>query len=282
MLFDKHGLSAWISDLNGDELPEYEIQEISDDTIQCWIPSTNGTNFKIQWEITKNPHPKHDLCTTPYLDGTRMTGTVWNKHTSTGEHYRQSTGNSTARLFEFGQRVLTDDDKYSKPDKSSLKNLNTIKLTFEWGRQGKTNPRTTFYTPDEPAPIHEKAAKKGHSGAAKLGKTIVSSSTSEPNSVEFKYSKTVKPITFVFCYAPEDWLLAREIIPQSPEPDSHGNQGAVKRERSVTPEIVDIDELETDDEIQIIKHMIPAPVAGNKRQRTSGAEAVVRPKDEED
>ncbi|CAE6436451.1 unnamed protein product [Rhizoctonia solani] len=282
MLFDKHGLSAWITDSNDNELPEYQVQETSDDTVQCWIPSTDGNNFKIQWEILENPHPKLDLCTTTYLDGVRMTGKVWGKRTSTGEHDKQSTGNSTARLYEFGQRALTDDDNYSKPDQSLLKSLNTIRLTFEWGRQGKSQPRTTFYTPQELEAIHEKAAKKGHSGAAKLGKIVVSDSTSA-NSIEFTYSKVITPITFVFCYAPENWLCARDIIPHSPEPDSQDNHSTLKRERSVTPEVVDIDELETDDdEIQIIKHMIPAPEASKKRQRISRAEEVVRAKDEED
>jgi hypothetical protein len=49
-------------------------------------------------------------------------------------------------------------------------------------------------------------------------------------------------------------LRARDIIPHVPEPETYGG---LKRERSATPEIVDVDQLETDDdEIQIIKHMV--------------------------
>ncbi|KAF8689759.1 hypothetical protein RHS03_09039, partial [Rhizoctonia solani] len=279
MLFDKYGLSAWITNSEGDELPEYQVQETSDDTIQCWIPSTNGTNFKIEWKILKNPHPKLDIRTTPYLDGVRLRGTAWGK-SAFGKHDRQSIGHSTAQLYEFGERVLTDNDNYLKPDQSILESMNTIKLTLHWGQQSKSRPTRSFCKPQELAPVHEKAAKKGHSGAAKLGKTVVFDSTAE-GSVTFEPSKSIKPLNFVFCYAPEDWLRAREIIPHSPEPDSQDNQSTLKRERSATPEIIDIDELETDDdEIQIIKHMIPAPVA-NKRQRTTGEKDNVRPKDED-
>ncbi|KAG8688389.1 hypothetical protein FRC11_005502 [Ceratobasidium sp. 423] len=281
MLFEKHGLSVWITDSNNNKLLEYQLQEISDDAIQCWIPSTDGSNFQIKWKMIKNPHPRYDLRTVPYLDGVRMTGTIWSKEDlikgCSGTHDMQYTGTSTARLYEFGKRTLTDRDDCPKPDQSLLKDLNTIKLIFDWGREGKPKPPRSFYDPRELGPIHEKAAKKGHSGAAKLGKTI----TVRPNSstIPFTGSENIKPVTFVFCYAPEDWLQARDIIPRSPEPESQRPQ---KRARSTTPDVVDVDELETDDdEIQIVKHMIPAPATGNKRKRTEGRENAPRPKKEE-
>ncbi|CAE6436446.1 unnamed protein product [Rhizoctonia solani] len=285
MRFEKHGLSVWITDSEDNELTEYQVQEGSDNTIQCWIPSTNGSSFKILWKILRNPHPELDLRSTPYLDGVRMTASVWSKgrvfNGNSGKHYQERTGVSTARLYEFGRRTLTDNDDCPNSNQSLLKNLNTIKLIFDWGQKGKGKPRERFHVPQELGPIHEKAAKKGHSGAAKLGQTINVSNTCRE--VSFKGSKMIKPITFVFCYAPEDWLQARDIIPRSPESDSQDTKVNLKRERSATPEIVDVDELETDDdEIQIIKHMIPAPESGNKRRKTSGTESDIRPKDEGD
>ncbi|KAJ1310814.1 hypothetical protein OPQ81_009334 [Rhizoctonia solani] len=87
----------------------------------------------------------------------------------------------------------------------------------------------------------------------------------------------------MFCYAPEDWLRAREIIPRSPEPEFRDDKRTMKRERTTTPDIIDIDDLETDDdEIQIVKHMIPAPVPPNKRQRTLGQTGTNGTKKEED
>ncbi|CAE6526101.1 unnamed protein product [Rhizoctonia solani] len=283
MIFERLGLSVCIKNSNGDELPEYQVQETADDTIQCWVPSTPGVNFQLHWEVTDNPHPGRDLRTVPFLDGVQMRAKVTRKsvlaNRFNGKHYKHQTGTSTARLYEFGTRVLTDSDDCVKPDQLVLKSLNTIKLVFEWGRRGESAPGS-FSVPQEIGPIHEKAAKKSHSGAAKLGKTI---NVASPNTVYFTTSATVKPIAFVFCYAPEGWLRARGIIPRSPEPEPQGTQDAPKRERSITPDIIDVDDLETDDdEVQIVKHMIPATLTNNKRQRTEKYNSIGKTKAEED
>ncbi|KAG8688390.1 hypothetical protein FRC11_005503 [Ceratobasidium sp. 423] len=283
MIFDKHGFSVWILDSGGNELPEYQVQEIGDDTIQCWIPSTEGTNFKILWKVVKNFHPGYDLRTVPFLDGVRMSGTVSGKHLIvkdfSGQHFRQRTGASAARLYEFGRRALTDSDDCGQLDQSLLNSLNTVKLVVDRGRRGTSAPRKTFHVPQEIGAVNEKAVKKGHSGAAKLGTTI---SVSTSSGIGFAPSKETKPITFVFCYAPEDWLRARDIVPRGPGADSQGDRSTLKRERSVTPDIIDIDDLETDDEgIHIVKHMVPAPANNNKKQRTRGQADSTRLKTEE-
>ncbi|KEP54986.1 hypothetical protein V565_009760 [Rhizoctonia solani 123E] len=289
MIFKKHGLSVWITDSDKNELPEHLLQEISDNTIQCWIPSRDGVNFQIQWKLMQKLHPEYDIGVTPYLDGVRMTGMVRPKERLfegySTKHSKERTGSFTARLYEFGNRTLTDDDDCLKPPQSLLENLNTIKLTFEWGHREGTSlqPRKTFHVPHELGPIHEKAAKKGHSGAAKLGKTVTTSTIS--NDVRFVEFKGIKPVSFVFRYAPEGThsMRARGIIPRSPEPEPQGTHIVLKRERSITPNILDVDELETDDdEIQIVKHMVPAPAISNKRQRTSGSGSAVKIKNEGD
>ncbi|CUA73665.1 hypothetical protein RSOLAG22IIIB_01194 [Rhizoctonia solani] len=282
MIFEKHGLLAEILDPESKALSEYQVEKTADDTIQCWVPSTEGNNFKIRWKIVKLLHPGHDLRTDPFLDGVQMRGAATYKRLLVEgysyQHYEQPIGTTTARLYEFGKRTLTDSNDYAKPDESIIKNLNTIKLKFTWGNTGKLVPYVCS-APQEIELIHEKAAKKGHSGAAKLGKTIT---IPTPASVDFAPDKAIKPITFVFNYAPEDWLRARDIIPGGPETISQDNQGILKRERSTTPEIIDIDDLETDDdEIQIIKHMIPAPAPNNKRQRVERRDEA-RPKKEEE
>ncbi|CAE6405024.1 unnamed protein product [Rhizoctonia solani] len=192
--------------------------------------------------------------------------------------HREYTGVSTARPYEFGKRTLTDNDDCSSTDRSLLKSLNTIKLIFDWGSKGKLKLKKTFRAPRELGPVHEKEAKKGHSGAAKLGRTI--SVSSAPRNVDFQRSKSIEPVTFVFCYGPEEWLRARDIIPHVPEPETYGG---LKRERSATPEIVDVDQLETDDdEIQIIKHMVPASTSYNKKQKISTTASMIKLKVEED
>ncbi|KDN34303.1 hypothetical protein RSAG8_12597, partial [Rhizoctonia solani AG-8 WAC10335] len=285
MIFEKMGLSAWVTDSNGNQLSEYQVQETADDTIQCWIPSTQGTNFEIHYHVRHNPHPKSDLCFVPFLDGVQMSGfapsNAYLSEQPIGKLYRHRIGNASARLYEFGTRMFTDRDDVAKPDQTVLKSLNTIKLVFEWGHRGNISEIWDgFHDHREIGPIHEKAAKKGHSGAAKLGKTINLTTSS---TVHFATHKHIKPVTFIFCYAPEDWLRARDIVPRSPEPEPQEARGTQKRERSATPSVVDIDELETDDdEIQIVKHMIPASVTNNKRQRTEKRGSIPRPKNEED
>ncbi|KAG8688388.1 hypothetical protein FRC11_005501 [Ceratobasidium sp. 423] len=174
MLFEKHGLVAQIVDSDDNELPGYQVGETADNTMQCWIPSTEGSNFKIQWNIVTALYPGHDI---PSLDGVEMTGVaIAKRHLVEGyshQHYRQLTGNSTARLYEFGKRVLTDSNNCAKPDKS--------------GQKDQSVPYV-FSAPQDTGPIHEKAAKKGHSGAVKLGKAISVPTVS--TSVGFTSAKT--------------------------------------------------------------------------------------------
>ncbi|EUC65548.1 hypothetical protein RSOL_447650 [Rhizoctonia solani AG-3 Rhs1AP] len=283
MRFEKHGLLVQITDVEDNALTEYQVEETADNTIQCWIPSTEGSNFKIRCEIVSILYPGHDLRTTPFLDGVQMSGLITPEtclfEGYSYQHYRQLTGSSTARLYEFGKRTLTDSDDCAKPNESILKDLNTIKLKLNWGNRGELVPCAPS-APQEIGAIHEKAAKKGHSGAAKLGKVISVPTVS--TTVGFTPANTIALVTFVFSYAPEGWLRARGIIPRSQESESQGNpRDILKRERSTTPDIIDIDDLETDDdEIQIIKHMVPASVANNKRQRVERRDAG-RPKKEE-
>ncbi|CAE6418816.1 unnamed protein product [Rhizoctonia solani] len=265
------GISAWITDSEGTPLEEYQVQETVDGTIQCWVPSIEGTNFKIQWEVIGKPHPELDLCAFPYLDGVKLTGGVLYQkdivRKETGQLSKESTGTSSARLYEFGRRVLTDKDTGMKLDNSATKRLNTIQVDFAWGRGGDSKLKKRFGEKYEDiGPIHEKTAKKGHAGAAKLGKTV---SIDRATHCSFYPNKTIRQTTFVFCYAPEDWLRAREIIVDTPEPDTQEPQSTQKRARSKTPETLNVDELDTDDdEVQFIKHLVPVPIA-TKRQRTA-------------
>ncbi|CAE6436440.1 unnamed protein product [Rhizoctonia solani] len=271
MILQRSGISAWITDSEGNRLDEYQVQETADGALQCWVPSVESTNFKIQWEVIGNPHPGLDLCAYPYLDGVKLTGSVlYTKNIARGDVGQlssESTGTSTARLYEFGKRALTDKDTGIKLDNSMVKRLNTIQVDFVWGRGGDSKSKTRFEEHKEIGPIHEKTAKKGHIGAAKLGRTV---SISRATCCTFRPQKGKKQATFVFCYAPEDWLRAREIIPATPEPVSQNPRGVQKRNRSNAAEPVDVDELETDDdEIQFVKHLIPVPIASSKRQRTA-------------
>ncbi|CAE6346321.1 unnamed protein product [Rhizoctonia solani] len=283
MIQQRSGISVWIIDSEGNHLQEYQVQDTADGAIQCWVPSVEGNNFKIQWEVIGDPHPGLDLCAFPYLDGVKLTGGVLYRKDivrgGIGQLSKESTGISSARLYEFGRRVLTDKDAGIKLDSSKARCLNTIQVDFAWGRGGDSKLKKRFDEYVDISPIHEKSAKKGHTGAAKLGKTV---SIDKATHCGFYPNKSIKQATFVFCYAPEDWLRAREIIMDTPKPNPRNSRGTQKRPRSKTPEAVNVDELDTDDdEIQLIKHLVPVPVA-SKRQRTATQEQNVQLKIEDD
>ncbi|KAG8731284.1 hypothetical protein FRC11_004579 [Ceratobasidium sp. 423] len=269
MPLNHSGISVWVADSEGNELPQYDVKLVEGHKIECWIPSTEGSNFKIMWKII-DPMPRLDLAVHPYLDGVVMNGIVCRMANiypgCAGEFDSHQTGPSTVRLYEFGKRVLTDREDAAKPSETQLQHLNTIMVKFAWGLAGKSQPVSDYETPQETAPLNEKSVKKGHSGSAGLGRTVTRAWLA-------KWSCGLRPINanptiFIFRYAPHDWLKARDIIPHSPRP-SPSPQLKPKRERSFSSDVIDIDDLLTDEEDVIVeKHMIPASAAPRKKQRT--------------
>ncbi|CAE6472659.1 unnamed protein product [Rhizoctonia solani] len=278
MPLNHSGISVWIADSEGNELPQYDVKVVKDDEIECWIPSTEGLNFTIMWKIL-NAMYQLDLAVYPHLDGAPMDGTAWrapdNFPARVGELDSHRTGSSTVRLYEFGKRVLTDREDAAKPSDAQLQYLNTVRVKFIWGTIGGSQPVVNYNVPQEVVSLNEKSVKKGHSGSAGLGRTMERAQLSNRRS-KFISSARAEPTTFVFRYAPRDWLKARDVIPQSPQP-SPSPQLKPKRERSFDSDVIDIDDLHTDDdEIVTVKHMIPASTAPRKKQRTVKREPVVK------
>ncbi|CAE6430800.1 unnamed protein product [Rhizoctonia solani] len=259
------GISVWIADSEGNQLPEYEVKLVKDDEIECWIPSAEGSNFKIMWK-TPSPMLNHDLAIHPSLDGSKLTGITRRMCSEfPGQVYEldsHQTGSSTVRLYTFGKRILTDSEGAARPSSMQLQYLNTIVAKFTWGLIDEVRPVSNYSVPQEVAPFHEKLVKKGHSGSAELGRTVTRAQL--PNETcKFHSSSAAKPTRFVFRYAPRGWLKARGIMPLSPRP-SPSSQMKSKRERSFDSDVIDIDDLPTDDE----KPMLPAPATSRKKQRT--------------
>ncbi|KAF8599288.1 hypothetical protein BDV93DRAFT_547007 [Ceratobasidium sp. AG-I] len=276
-------VTAWITDADGFELPEHQTKEIDENTIECWIPSTEGTNFRIRWKSEKGVQSKLDLRCTPYLDGVSVSGRSLKAKSIKRGEYREmigrSTGESSIQLYCFGKRQLTDCED-DAPLTEAYEDLNTIRLKLRWGT-GIRTAKSTCNEPLKPKPIHERMAKKGHSGSAELSAPIDRPRRARYN-VDFTPEPDLEPLVFIFRYAPEDWLQAREIIPpsqlsknsSSPEPKTFK-----KRARSSTPDIIDIDDLETDDdEVILVKHMAPVVTPPNKRRRKAKDEQDIKPK----
>ncbi|KAG8731283.1 hypothetical protein FRC11_004578 [Ceratobasidium sp. 423] len=214
--------------------------------------------------------PRLDLAVYPYLDGVVMSGAICRMANiypgCTSEFDSHQTGSSTVRLYEFGKRMLTDREDAAKPSDRQLRYLNTIVAKFVWGLAGESRPLSNYGTPQEAGPLNEKLAKKGHSGSATLGRTVARAQLAT-RSRQF-HQVDAKPTTFIFRYASRDWLKARDIIPPSPRPSPSPRLG-LKRERSFSSDVIDIDDLLTDGEDVVVeKHMVPASVAPKKKQRT--------------
>ncbi|KAG8709684.1 hypothetical protein FRC09_000523 [Ceratobasidium sp. 395] len=256
-----NSFKATINTPEGDQLPEYQTKRTDENTIECWIPSTEGKNFEIGSKAPSNEHPGLSVRCKPQLDGVSFQNLV-RLSANIGEPFKcrgQTTSTSSIRLFSFGKRLLTDKEDIAPSKGSPQKDLNTIRVTFEWGEAGIVQPQTNFWVPKENGPIHEKVAKKGHSGSAGLGSA--SSLQYSPTVVSFfEPARDIQPVVFVFRYAPEDWLQAQGIIPPK-------NLLTQKRDRDATPDIIDIDNLETDDEdVTLVKHLVPANTS-SKRQK---------------
>ncbi|CUA73667.1 hypothetical protein RSOLAG22IIIB_01195 [Rhizoctonia solani] len=148
----------------------------------------------------------------------------------------------------------SDSDAGVKLDTPAAGMLNTIQVDLVWGKSsGRSKVRKNFSSVQEIGPIYEKTAKKGLSDAAKLGDTI---NTSKSKSRPFNPDPILNKVVFIFNYAPEGWLRAQGILSSDPT-HNQNTQGTLKRERNISPEVVDLDEIDTDDdEIQIIKHMV--------------------------
>ncbi|KEP54981.1 hypothetical protein V565_009710 [Rhizoctonia solani 123E] len=211
MPLDHMGISAWIANLGGKEIPQYAIKPHRSRSMECWIPASEGCHFKIMWKVLTPPRPDLDLFIYPYLDGVRMCGCSWTNDQVTagdiGELGHHPTGPSSFRLYEFGKRKMTDreDTFQTGRPRALLNELNTIKIRFAWGHQVEVNERAEFFNdPSEAAPIHEAEAKtmQGLSGSAWLSRNNTVSDYSY-SFCDFRPEDGVMSTTFIFRYAPQ-------------------------------------------------------------------------------
>lgn len=276
MILERLGVSVRVTNSEGEALPEYEVKQTDEQTMECWIPSTEGTNFRVRWEALKNSQPGLDLMCYPSLDGIKMYSYCLYGDDIVdegfGEAYYYGTDASTGRLYQFGRRELTDKEEDIIVGGFAQEDLNTIQAELVWGRAENFRPvlAEDYHDPEVIGPINEKQAKKGHASSAELGTSIEFEKPEE--TFDFTREPDVEPSLFIFRYAPQDWLLAQEIMPRSESHELVPKTGQ-KRARDNSPEIIDIDDIETDDDdIIIVKHMIPAPVVPKQKRHKAHAQ----------
>ncbi|CAE6436298.1 unnamed protein product [Rhizoctonia solani] len=214
MLLKSLGLRAYITDAAGTPLPEYQVKQTKEDSIECWIPSIEGANFEIRWEIVERIPTTAGCCScvTPYFDGVKLTGKIASSGKGKGKLYGYPVGPSTVRLYQFKNREFTEEEDVSLSNIVPVEDLGTIRLRVGWGRKvlKRRSPHRFKDTDPNPGLVHEKLAKKGLWDAAGLGPAT--------NSRPQKFSKLIEktdamPGNFLFRYASEDLLKEQGIIP---------------------------------------------------------------------
>ncbi|KAG8683386.1 hypothetical protein FRC11_013637, partial [Ceratobasidium sp. 423] len=228
MLFKSLGLSVCVTDADGVPLPEYQQKQTKYNVTECWIPSTEGANFRIKWEIiNKDLAPAGcDARATPYFDGVRFGSGIGE---TKGELRGHRVGHTTIRLYQFGKRRFTDEEDVSLFDAAPIEDLGTIRINIDWGHFYRTDSLGYFSDPSR-GPVHEKLAKKGFGDSAALGRAI----DAPPPSMGGFIEEVAAPSgSFIFRYASEGWLQAQDIIPCMPKSEaSTKSDPAVKSEPS--------------------------------------------------
>ncbi|KAH7317528.1 hypothetical protein B0J17DRAFT_686751 [Rhizoctonia solani] len=220
MLLKPLGLRVYITDTAGNPLPEYHEKQTKEDSIECWIPSSEGTNFQIHWEIlNRTPTTAEcDTCAVPYFDGVKLKGKIATSGKNRGKLYGHPVGSDSIRLYQFGKRKFTDEEDIDFSNTTPVEDLGTIRLVIGWGQKvPKKHTSHSFKDPDPASgTVNEKLAKKGFWDVAGLSPATGSRRQTFYNFVK----KDATSGNFLFRYASEDVLKAQGIIPTVPKSES--------------------------------------------------------------
>ncbi|QRV77688.1 hypothetical protein RhiJN_05703 [Ceratobasidium sp. AG-Ba] len=274
-------LSVWLTDQNGLKLEEYGPR-IVDDAAECWIPSDEGSRFRIKWTPSGDTQHKLGLRCDVRLDGTDITSRVLSAKNIAaglpGEKDGMSVAPGVKRPLVFGCRPLMDQDELASPHPPVSEELATIRVKLTWVRCTQTKRLHKYYELKLRG-FPKRDTKKEHTITAMLGDPIPSVRISPMRAI--KTHDLSSPVVFVFRYGPRDWLKAQGIIPnelvfEGADPTPNELQSSCdekkaeqKREpnspltiKSLHPsekssladpsDVIDIDDLESDSDSDIV------------------------------
>ncbi|KAI0370546.1 hypothetical protein BV20DRAFT_1018689 [Pilatotrama ljubarskyi] len=208
------GYDVWISDGNGQPLPEFNMERVGNDgkTMACYLPSESGKRFIINWRDHNGLHHTSFKCT---VDG-KPTGSKTCKPNSVGKRIGVRMTKDSCSTYQFADLRTTDDeDALLGLDIASLEKVGTIEVRAVRIR-AETRP-----VPFKAQPfagvgaVHERSKKLG-GHCVTLGAPVKRQPTEQCKSVlldrrEGPYA------TFIFRYRPPGLLQAQGIMPA---PDS--------------------------------------------------------------
>ncbi|KAF8606911.1 hypothetical protein BDV93DRAFT_553370 [Ceratobasidium sp. AG-I] len=235
MLFNK--FEIWITNPSGDNLEEYAERRVEKNTIECWVPSKEGTNFGIRLKhadpIPKRP--KYGLEVELRFDGIKVGGQgIRPSEISKGDfHFVAKSVLNGKQEFCFGKLELTDREDVVRLDDDEGFEPNTVRIILKYttgfsqvARKDKKSGSIDSKAPSAGATL-ESTLKPGdqkarhlneqmtkdlvHDGSAVLTPPVPDKGKVEPSKMwTYKYADK-DPVTFVFHYAPEGWLLDKGI-----------------------------------------------------------------------
>ncbi|KAG8723857.1 hypothetical protein FRC11_002277 [Ceratobasidium sp. 423] len=293
--YERATVKVRITDEDGDDLEMFGVRDSGPNTKECWIPSEEGENFQITWEVKapKRRYKKLALRAIPYLDGAKRSEGILTASQIADEERGCLDGEQIdvdmTSPFQFGRLNVTNDDlKLEKHnDHIHAADLNTIKVVVAWG-----HAKVRELSPEEVGEAmfprlqnrgltHESNVKRGNYSAAILGDPIATRASTCTHTYTFRRDIKLDEFTFVFRYASLDWLREQGITPPPRGP---------RRAPSHTPDFIDVDALDHDvktesdtkagitqppatqqgvfldpeGEIEMIKHLVPVPLNGNQ------------------
>ncbi|CUA73669.1 hypothetical protein RSOLAG22IIIB_01196 [Rhizoctonia solani] len=287
-------VTVGITDEYGDDLEMFKIRDgpKGSNKKECWIPCEEGETFRITWKAgaSARNYKKLDLRAIPYLDGVKMDeGMLTASQRANGEYGclgGQQVDVDVSCPFQFGN-LMTTDDLALEGHGIHPSDLNTIKVVVEWGRSKirELSPedldQARFIPPPERGLVHESAVKHMNYSAAILGSPVASNTSSHAYTYTFRRETNLERLTFIFHYGSPDWLRERNVMRPLKRPRSTP---------STTPEYIDVDAfedniktepdaevgtvqrpttrrrvfLDSDEEIEVLKHLVPISLDGQR------------------
>ncbi|GJE94864.1 hypothetical protein PsYK624_110400 [Phanerochaete sordida] len=224
---------------SSDVFEEYDVANVGENEMACWVISEEDKEFVIK---VKNTHPDVAVSSQVELDGRVMDRALWPPRTG-GEVGGAWVSPSSLRRFRFGRINISDDDTLLKvpQDAQKLEAIGTICLKFRRFKLNGTKsvdgqPRRGLDTTDIGV-LHERRKKVGVH-VVSLGEEVV-----RPKPMCFMHGEYVDTIddpqcVFIFRYRPKGMLQALGVIPLSPPEPNPPRSEKRPRERSASVEII--------------------------------------------
>ncbi|CAE6511518.1 unnamed protein product [Rhizoctonia solani] len=221
-----------ITNLQGEPLEEFKQVETGENSVECWIPSKEGSGFQIHWQPIRNFKPGLGLHCAIKFDGKGVSsGQLKSTDISRGLpgiKTGMTVAKGVKRHYVFGRHNITgtpctgakylpsdfaliDREDLALPDDPGRESMATIQITLSWVKYGKKQRRHGPYPILEgPRFVHECAVKKGHLGTVTLGAPVPKSHSR--GRIREKEDIGFPKVVFLFRYGPRDWLEAKDII----------------------------------------------------------------------